>query len=52
MSNDKEKIKSLLGGDDAQGRSKRKTWALGAACVAVLRLFPGGWTAKMLVRGT
>lgn len=39
MSNDKEKIKSLLGGDDAQGRSKRKTWALGAACVAVVAAF-------------
>ena len=36
MSTDKEKIKSLLGGSDEKGRSKRKTWALGAACVAVV----------------
>lgn len=36
MSTDKEKIKSLLDGSDEKGRSKRKTWALGAACVAVV----------------
>lgn len=52
MSNDKEKIKSLLGGDDAQGRSKRKIWALGAACVAVVAAFSWWMGAKMLVRGT
>lgn len=39
MSNDKEKIKALLGGDDEKGRAKRKTWALGAACIAVVAAF-------------
>ena len=39
MSDDKEKIKALLGGDDEKGRAKRKTWALGAACIAVVAAF-------------
>ena len=39
MSDNKEKIKALLGGDDEKGRAKRKTWALGAACIAVVAAF-------------
>ena len=39
MSNEKEKIKALLGDGDAQPMSRRKKWALGAACVAVVAAF-------------
>ncbi len=39
MSNEKEKIKALLGDGDGQPMSKRKKWALGAACVAVVAAF-------------
>lgn len=39
MSNEKEKIKALLGDGDAQPMSRRKKRALGAACVAVVAAF-------------
>ena len=39
MSNEKEKIKALLGDGDAQPMSRRKKWALGAASVAVVAAF-------------
>ncbi len=39
MSNEKEKIKALLGDGDAQPMSRRKKWALGAVCVAVVAAF-------------
>ena len=39
MSNEKEKIKALLGDNEGQGMSKRKKWALGVASVAIVAAF-------------
>ena len=39
MSNEKEKIKALLGDNEGQGMSKRKKWALGVVSVAIVAAF-------------